>query len=69
MYTFGAGRNGLELVKDIKNSNPQKPVFLFTAYEDESKQTLAENLKVDKYMSKPIDFDILKKEILIFLQR
>ena len=61
------GRNGLELLREIKSKGTEIPVYLFTAFDDDNNRMVAERLKVDKYISKPIDFHQLKKDIFNLL--
>jgi CheY-like chemotaxis protein len=58
------GMNGLELLKKIKEKYPQLKVFIITAYGDESNYRQSVTYGCDDYLTKPIDFDMLKKKIL-----
>ena len=57
------GMNGLELLKKIKELNPEIPVYMITAYGDENNYRQAQEYGCDDYFTKPLDFDTLKKKI------
>jgi CheY-like chemotaxis protein len=57
------GRNGIELLKELKRT-ANIPIFLFTAYDEETNRKAAELFKADKYLVKPIDFNELRRNIL-----
>jgi len=57
------GMNGLELLRIIKEKFSHLTVYMITAYDDEEKQQKAVKYGADKYLTKPIDFAELKKEI------
>jgi len=59
------GMSGLELLKKIKERDPQMKVFMITAYGDEKNHQLAKQYGCDDYINKPIDFDELKRKIFI----
>lgn len=58
------GMSGLELLHIIKTNSPNQKVFMITAYSDESNYRKAVEYGADDYITKPIDFDPLKKRIL-----
>jgi CheY-like chemotaxis protein len=58
------GMSGLELLKRIKQKYSAIKVFVITAYGDEKNHQLAKQYGCDDYITKPIDFDELKKKIL-----
>jgi CheY-like chemotaxis protein len=58
------GMNGLELLKIIKENFPHLKVFIITAYDDEYNFSIAKKYGADEYITKPIEFDKLKKKIL-----
>jgi len=60
------GMNGLELLKVLKEDSPHLTVFMITAYDDETKHQKALEYGADKYLTKPIDFDVLKKAMFDF---
>lgn len=57
------GKNGLILLKEIKEAKNTTPVFLYTAYDDNEKREMATEFKADKYILKPIDFKVLRESI------
>jgi DNA-binding response OmpR family regulator len=56
------GKDGIELLKELRAVS-NIPVFLFTAYDDETTRKSAEFFKADKYFHKPIDFTELRENI------
>lgn len=58
------GMNGLELLRKLKERLPQLPVYMVTAYEGDFHARAIE-LGADGYFNKPIDFDDLKRRILL----
>src|SRR5262249_8202868 len=57
------GMNGLELLKIIKERFALK-VFMITAYGDEANYKTAIEYGADNYLTKPIDFSVLKTVVL-----
>jgi len=58
------GMSGLELLRRIKEKNSSMKVFMITAYGDEKNHQLARQYGCDDYLTKPIDFEDLKRKIL-----
>lgn len=58
------GMNGLELLKWIKGNYPELKVAMITAYGDENNFNQAREFGCDEYMTKPIDFVLLKEKVL-----
>ncbi len=58
------GMNGLELLKIIKTELPHLKVYMITAYDDNDNSSKAKEYGADNYLTKPIDFNLLKHEIL-----
>jgi CheY-like chemotaxis protein len=58
------GMNGLELLRILKERYAHLTVFMVTAYDDEEKYKKALQYGADRYLTKPIDFEKLKAEIL-----
>ena len=56
-------KSGIELLKEIKRGT-NIPVFIFTAFDNESSRKDADFFNADKYFVKPIDFNELRKDIL-----
>ncbi len=61
------GMTGLELLKIIKQQiyKPPPVVMMVTAYGDQENYTQAINLGADDFLTKPIDFLLLKKKLHI----
>lgn len=59
------GMTGLELLKSVKDQFPQLKVCMITAYNDEHNYKTAMEYGAEKYLTKPIDFDKLRKEVLV----
>jgi CheY-like chemotaxis protein len=59
------GMNGLELLKSIKQqfAHTQPKVMMITAYGDEQNFNNAMSLGADDFLTKPVDFDILKQKL------
>jgi len=57
------GMNGLELLKAIKSRYPHLKVFMVTAYGDEATHKRALESGCDDYLTKPIDFAMLKEHL------
>jgi two-component system chemotaxis response regulator CheY len=58
------GMNGLELLKWIKNNYPELKVAMITAYGDQTNYNQAIEYGCDDYLTKPIDFNLLKNKVL-----
>lgn len=56
------GMSGLELLKAIKEENPDPPpvVMMITAYGDQQNRDTAMQLGADDFLTKPVDFNELK---------
>jgi CheY-like chemotaxis protein len=61
------GMSGLELLKKIKNKfiSPSPVVMMVTAYSDTDNYNQAMSLGADDFLTKPIDFNLLKKKLNI----
>ena len=57
------GMNGLELLQRIKQVPPPIPVCMMTAYGNEEYLRKAQEYGSDGYLTKPVDFDELKRRI------
>lgn len=55
--------NGLELLKIIQEHHPALRVYMITAYSDEVNRFQAMSLGAAGYLTKPLDFTTLKKQI------
>lgn len=61
------GMSGLELLKQIKQKfmSPPPVVMMVTAYSDEDNYQQAMTLGADDFITKPIDFNLLKEKLKI----
>jgi CheY-like chemotaxis protein len=57
------GMTGLELLCRIKSEPPPVPVCMMTAYGSDDYRERAEACHCDGYLTKPIDFNLLKQRI------
>jgi len=57
------GMNGLELLKAVKRDYPLIQVSMITAYSNQYYDAAMEN-GAEHYYTKPLDFSMLKKELL-----
>ncbi len=57
------GMDGLMLLREIKARQPELPVMMVTAYGDEERRRLAEELGAIEFITKPVDFDLLKAQL------
>ena len=59
------GRNGLELLQKIKQKfeNPSPVVMMITAYGDEYNYNQAIKFGADDFLTKPVDFNLLKAKL------
>jgi two-component system chemotaxis response regulator CheY len=60
------GMSGLELLKHIKQEfrKPPPVVMMITAYGDDENFNTAKNLGADEFLTKPVDFKVLKEKLL-----
>jgi len=61
------GMSGLELLKEIKQKFQSPPPFVMviTAYNDAENYNQAMSLGADDFLTKPINFDLLRKKLKI----
>jgi CheY-like chemotaxis protein len=57
------GMTGLSLLRIIKEKYSHLKVFMITAYDDREKQERASEYGAEEYLTKPIDFEYLKRKI------
>lgn len=59
------GMSGLELLAHIKKNyaSPSPVVMMITAYGDEENRQTAERLGADEFLTKPLDFILLKNKL------
>ena len=54
------GMDGLDLLGEIKRRYPELSVMMVTAYGDEERRRRAEELGAAEFLTKPVDFDLLR---------
>ena len=57
------GMDGLALLREIKERWPAYPVMMVTAYGDDERRRLAGEYGAIEFISKPVDFDVLKAQL------
>ena len=57
------GMDGLTLLHEIKQRWPGMPVMMVTAYGDEERRRRAEQDGAAEFLTKPVDFDLLKQQL------
>src|SRR6266852_1825884 len=57
------GMDGLSLLCEIKARRPDLPVMMVTAYGDEERRQKVEAAGACQFLTKPVDFDLLKAEL------
>ncbi len=57
------GMTGLELLREIKSDYPELRVMMVTAYDDATMQEEAFSHGAEGYLTKPIDFTELKRDV------
>jgi len=57
------GMDGLSLLREIKARRPDLPIMMVTAYGDEERRRQAAEAGAFQFLSKPVDFDLLKEEL------
>lgn len=59
------GMTGLELLQKIRSEydNPPPVVMMVTAYGDEQNRSTATRLGADDFLTKPLDFNLLKNKL------
>jgi CheY-like chemotaxis protein len=58
------GMDGLSLLRNIKVSRPELPVMMVTAYGDDERRRQASEAGAHEFLTKPVDFDRLKEELV-----
>ena len=61
------GMTGLELLADIRKKWPQVSVMMVTAYGDDATETKVRDLGAESFLTKPIDFERLKRDLPLLL--
>jgi CheY-like chemotaxis protein len=57
------GMDGLQLLGEIKQRFPDLPVMMVTAYGDDERRRRADALGAADFLTKPVDFDLLKEQL------
>jgi len=57
------GMDGLALLREVKACWPDLPVMMVTAYGDDERRRLAEEYGAAQFLTKPVDFDLLKAQL------
>jgi CheY-like chemotaxis protein len=57
------GMDGLQLLGEIKHRFPDLPVMMITAYGDDERRRRAGELGAAEFLTKPVDFDLLKERL------
>ena len=63
------GMSGLEMLPKVRAARPNVPVIMITAYGDDATRRMAMDLGAVGLLTKPIDFDSLRREIDQRLER
>ena len=58
------GMTGLDLLKHLRQQYSELPIHMITAYGDDDNYNQAMNFGASGYLTKPIDFSVLKNLIL-----
>ena len=57
------GKNGFDLLKEVKEQFPEMKVFMISAYGDVENMERAKNIGADDFLVKPVNFEALKEKI------
>ena len=57
------GMDGLTLLGEIRQRWPDLPVMMVTAYGDEERRRKASECGAAEFITKPVDFDFLKRQL------
>ena len=57
------GMDGIALLGEIKTRWPELPVMMVTAYGDDERRRRADELGAAEFITKPVDFDLLKAQL------
>jgi CheY-like chemotaxis protein len=57
------GMDGLTLLREIKQREPDLPVMMVTAYGDDERRRRASELGASEFITKPVDFEQLKAQL------
>jgi CheY-like chemotaxis protein len=59
------GMSGLDLLPVVKSRRPELPVFMISAYGDPARVTMALERGASKFITKPVDFPQLKRDVSV----
>ena len=57
------GMDGLGLLQEVKRRHAELPVIMVTAYGDDERRRTASEYGAAKFVTKPVDFDLLKQQL------
>jgi two-component system, response regulator, stage 0 sporulation protein F len=57
------GMDGLTLLREVKARQPELPVMMVTAYGDDERGRLAEEYGAAQFLTKLVDFNLLKAQL------
>jgi CheY-like chemotaxis protein len=57
------GMDGLTLLREIKQRRPELTVMMVTAYGDDERRRRASEYGAAEFITKPVDFDFLKRQL------
>jgi CheY-like chemotaxis protein len=57
------GMDGLALLREIKTRWAELPVMMVTAYGDDERRRRADEYGALEFITKPVDFDLLKEQL------
>jgi DNA-binding NtrC family response regulator len=60
------GMDGLGLLREVKRRNAGLPVIMVTAYGDDERRRKASEYGAAEFVTKPVDFDALKRQLQQF---
>ena len=63
-YINMPGMDGLELLREVRRLRPELPVLMVTAYGDDERRHRAKELGAADFLTKPVDFDRLKQQLV-----
>ncbi len=56
-------KDGLTLLREIKERSPGLPVMMVTAYGDDERRRIAREWGAAEFITKPVDFELLKRQL------
>ena len=57
------GMDGLSLLREVKQRRAELPVIMVTAYGDDDRRRKADEYGAAEFVTKPVDFDLLKQQL------